>query len=224
MTREDIYRYVLGKIKKIHPTIDDLDNVLDILELELREAGRLPDARRFLSIIRNAKSLLENISEEIDEMEHEVSERPQEHTNPPPPPFFSLTQIHKLRIVVGALGTAEVFIDDLVPFSLPPNLASLLEFLAMDDGIAGTQNGNDPLVPFKNIYWLLLNMTKILGGKPYTKHALRQSVYRLRKIMADNGFNGLIQTNRQLGAYRVALRRKNYASPDEDKNNDGEKS
>jgi hypothetical protein len=209
MSREDIKCYVVSKIRVIQPIINKLEEELVILDLEFSEAGSLPIARRLFPKIKNAQVLVENISKEIDGMKSNVTRKPPDKPNPVPKLLFSrLNQIHTLRITPGAFGAAEVSINNHVPFSLPPNLASLLEILAADEGIPGTPNGNDPLVPFKKAYMILLDMTKILGGKQYTKHALRQSIYLLRKIMTENGFDGLIQTNRQLGAYRLALRRK----------------
>jgi hypothetical protein len=209
MSREDIRKYEVNKVKVIHSMIDKLDEELIILDLGFSEAGSLPIVRRLFPNIKNAQVYVENIRKEIDEMKLNVTPKPPDKPNPgPKPPFPRLNQIHTLTIKFGAFGAAEVSINNHVPFFLPPNLASLLEILAMDEGIPGTQNGNDPLVGFKKTYMILLSMTKILGGKQYTKHALRQSIYRLRKILSENGFDGLIQTSRQLEAYRLALRRK----------------
>ncbi len=209
MRKKSTDNYVLEKIRVIRPWIDGLDEELDDVALNLSEKGTLHTVSRSLPKVRIAKTLTENISIEIDKMEHKLSQgsavRSCPSTRSIPHP---LKQVHRLQISFEADGMASAYIDDLVPFRLPPVLASLLQVLAMDTGTARALCADDPLVPYKSYEEIISNMTIMLGGRGYTKGALREGIYRLRRIMAEHDFDGLIQTNRRLGAYRLALRRK----------------
>ncbi len=217
MWGKDIYRFVVKKINGLQPLIDDLDEKLDKLDNDFpRESGssRVAD---LLSAIKSAKTLIANIGTVVDAIQFELSQINWDNENPPPKPVFRpLRQIRRLEIQPGELGGAEVSIDDMVPFYISQNLAALLEILARDAGIMISKTGGDPLVPFKNIHDIIDSMEEELGGEPLTPHALEQTICRLRNALAENGFAGLIQTNRRLRAYRIALRRKNYPRNDGD--------
>jgi hypothetical protein len=113
-----------------------------------------------------------------------------------------------IKISFEADGTASVSFDDSVPFRVPPVLAYLLQLLAMDTSCMDWIDSDDPLVPFKSYGEIAAAMTKILGDRKFTRGALRQGIHRLRKTLACHGFDGLLQTNRLRGAYRIAVRRK----------------
>ena len=100
-------------------------------------------------------------------------------------------------------GTAEVRIDGGKQFTLPPALADLISALAVDTGVS-----DDALVGWKSVKEIAAWLSK-QSGKPVSKRAITQNVYRLRKELFDRGGVNpyLVQTNKRHGL-RFALRRK----------------
>jgi hypothetical protein len=101
-------------------------------------------------------------------------------------------------------GLSDVRIDAGKRFSLPPLLADLLSVLSLngaasDDGLVG---------------WKTIDEVAILLGKResrrFSKHAVTQSIYRLRKELFNRGGVNpyLVQTNRRRGL-RFALKQRN---------------
>lgn len=88
-------------------------------------------------------------------------------------------------------------------FTLPPILADLMTALSIDNGL-----NDDGFVGWKPIKEIADYLTKKMG-KPVSKRAITQNVYRLRKELFDRGGVNpyLVQTNRRRGI-RFALRRK----------------
>jgi len=100
-------------------------------------------------------------------------------------------------------GMADVRIDGGKRFTLPPTLADLMNALSIDNGVS-----DDDFVGWKT----LREVAEYLAGqsgRPVTKRAITQNVYRLRKELFDRGGVNpyLVQTNRRRGV-RFALRRK----------------
>jgi hypothetical protein len=108
-----------------------------------------------------------------------------------------------LEIKMRPDGMADVRIDGGKRFTLPPVLADLMTALAIDNGQC-----DDAFVGWKTTKEIADYLTK-QAGKPVTKRAITQSVYRLRKELFDRGGVNpyLVQTNRRRGM-RFALRRK----------------
>jgi hypothetical protein len=196
-------------IKNIQGFIDNMGDDLFAIETELPPGSRDPAILRFHARIKRIQSLLDTISTKIDKIDCEF-------TNgaiimPVPPQHHEASQAHNLQISFENQGTAFVSINGLVPFQVSPVLAHLLQILAIDTGNTRALYANDSLVPFKSNDEIISGMMELTGGRKYTKGAARTGIYRLRKIMAREGFHGLIHTNRQLRGYRFALRRKNYS-------------
>ncbi|HUQ30902.1 MAG TPA: hypothetical protein VM095_02235 [Pyrinomonadaceae bacterium] len=112
-----------------------------------------------------------------------------------------------LEIKPRSDGFSDVRIDAGKSFALPPMLADLLAVLSLtgaasDDGLVG---------------WKTIDEVAILLGKRssrrFSRHAVTQSVYRLRKELFNRGGANpyLIQTNRRRGV-RFALRQKGRSS------------
>ncbi|HSB08830.1 MAG TPA: hypothetical protein VLM38_04925 [Blastocatellia bacterium] len=99
-------------------------------------------------------------------------------------------------------GTATVRIDGGKQFTLPPTLADLITALSIDNG-----PGDDAFVGWKSVKEVADYLTK-QSGKPVTKRAITQNLYRLRKELFDRGGVNpyLVQSNRRRGI-RFALRR-----------------
>ena len=108
-----------------------------------------------------------------------------------------------LEITPRSDGFSDVRIDAGKSFSLPPLLADLLSILSLsgspnDDGLVG---------------WKTIDEVAILLGKRtnrrFSRHAVTQSVYRLRKELFNRGGVNpyLVQTNRRRGV-RFALKQK----------------
>jgi hypothetical protein len=210
MSNKDTYRFVADKINEIQPLADDLGEMLDDLKHALPRSVS-PGAAHLDSVIGRALELLESISKGIDAIQYELSRRNKVQNRPPyRPTSDSLRQVRTITIQPCTLGDSEVTIDDMVPFYLSANQAALLEVLARDTGDKNRRRTNDSLVPYKKIHYIILSIAKMLEREPLSEHALRMTICRLRKALAENGFDGLIQTNRQKKAYRVALRRKNH--------------
>ncbi len=217
MSNRETYRFVAGKINEIQSLVADLGDKLENLGLALPKKNSCPEAAHLHSTVKDALELLENISIVVDAIQYKLAQpntvrrKPRSRTT-----SNSLRQVRKISIQPGALGISEVTIDDWEPFCLSANLAALLEVLAMDAGIKNGQYVNDSLVPFKRTLDVILSLAKRLGREPLSERALRMRICRLRKVLAESGFEGLIQTDRQLRAYRVALRRKSHRGNDED--------
>jgi hypothetical protein len=116
------------------------------------------------------------------------------------------THAMRIRISFNADGTASVFIDNLRPFTVSPICGKLTAALAMDSGNKDEACDGDPLVPFKTVEELSAHMTAALN-RNFTQAALKQAVYRLRRTLRLYGYDGLLQTNRKMGGYRLAVRR-----------------
>lgn len=100
-------------------------------------------------------------------------------------------------------GMTNVRIDGGRQFTLPPALSDLISALSVDNGAS-----DDALVGWKSVKEIAALLSK-QSGKPVSKRAITQNVYRLRKELFDRGGANpyLVQTNRRRGL-RFALRRK----------------
>ena len=99
-------------------------------------------------------------------------------------------------------GSAIVSIDG-KKLAVPPALGDLVSELIVDNGGPSP----DDLIPFKPLPDLALKLQK-LKGRPFSKHAVNQLIYRLRRLLHQHGFpQALVQTNRRAGV-RLALRRR----------------
>jgi len=108
-----------------------------------------------------------------------------------------------LEIKARADGMADIRIDGGKQFTLPPTLADLMTALSIDNGLS-----DDAFVGWKTL-GEIAEYLATRSGKPVTKRAITQGVYRLRKELFDRGGVNpyLVQTNRRRGV-RFALRRK----------------
>ena len=108
-----------------------------------------------------------------------------------------------LEIKARPDGLADIRIDGGKQFTLPPTLADLMTALSMDNGLS-----DDALVGWKTVNEIAEYLAK-QTGRPVSKRAITQNVYRLRKELFDRGGVNpyLVQTNRRRGV-RFALRRK----------------
>jgi len=108
-----------------------------------------------------------------------------------------------LEIKVRPDGMADIRIDGGKRFVLPPTLADLMTALSIDNGLS-----DDAFIGWKSLSEIAEYLAS-QSGKPVTKRAITQSVYRLRKELFDRGGVNpyLVQTNRRRGL-RFALRRK----------------
>lgn len=108
-----------------------------------------------------------------------------------------------LEIKARPDGMADIRIDGGKQFTLPPTLADLMNALSIDNGLS-----DDAFVGWKTVKEIAAYLTK-QSGKPVSKRAITQNVYRLRKELFDRGGVNpyLVQTNRRRGV-RFALRRK----------------
>ena len=203
-----------GEIKGIQGLIDNMGNELFTIETELPQDSKVPAILRFSLRIRRIQQLLDMIGTRIDRIDCSLTNGNITIGNPPPrqETTHSLKQAHDLQISFEDKGSASVSINGLVPFQVPPVPAYLLQILAIDTGNTSALFANDPLVPFKSFDEIISHMMNFAGGRKYTKDAARTGVFRLRRIMAQQGFHKLIQTNRRLGAYRFALRRKDNST------------
>jgi hypothetical protein len=108
-----------------------------------------------------------------------------------------------VEIKARADGMADIRIDGGKQFTLPPTLADLMTALSIDNGLS-----DDAFVGWKTVREIAEYLAR-RSGKPVTKRAITQNVYRLRKELFDRGGVNpyLVQTNRRRGV-RFALRRK----------------
>lgn len=97
---------------------------------------------------------------------------------------------------------ALVRFDQSGEIALPPILADLLSLLSDDNGIS-----DDELVGWKTLDQVAKDLQKT-SGRPFTRHAVTQQIYRLRRELFTRGGVSpkLIQTNRRRGV-RLALMR-----------------
>ena len=110
--------------------------------------------------------------------------------------------IEKIRIGRRGDGSATVEIEQYPEVRLPSMLADLLEILCTDPGSSG-----DGLVGYKSPEEMALRLGK-RADRPLKKHAVIQNVFRLRRILEQNGGNRyLVQSNNRRG-YRFALKKK----------------
>lgn len=200
-------------IKNIQGFIDNISDDLFAIKNDLPQDSRVPAILRSHARIKRIQDLLDMIGTKIDKIDCELTNGAVIVPVPPPPPEVSprFKQAHNLQISFEDQGMAFVSIDGFVPFQVSPVSAHLLQILAIDTGDTSALYANDPLVPFKSYDEIISGMMGLKGGRKYTKDAARTGIYRLRKIMAREGFHGLIHTNRQLRAYRFGLRRKNHS-------------
>jgi hypothetical protein len=100
-------------------------------------------------------------------------------------------------------GHSEIRIDAGKVFCLPPMLADVLSILSM-----GGTAANDSLVGWKTVDEVAVLLGK-RTGRHFTKHAVTQSIYRLRREIFNRGGANpyLVQTNRRRGV-RFALKQK----------------
>lgn len=107
-----------------------------------------------------------------------------------------------LEIQTRSDGLSDVRIDAGKSFTLPPMLADLLSVLCLP-----SVPSNDRLVGWKTIDEVAILLGK-RSGRLFTRHAVTQSIYRLRKEIFNRGGANpyLIQTNRRRGV-RFALKR-----------------
>jgi hypothetical protein len=108
-----------------------------------------------------------------------------------------------LEIKARPDGMADIRIDGGKQFTLPPTLADLMTALSIDNGLS-----DDAFVGWKTVKEIAEYLAR-QSGRPVTKRAITQNVYRLRKELFDRGGVNpyLVQTNRRRG-FRFALRRK----------------
>ena len=198
------------EIKNIQDLIDEVSDEIFIIETEMPQDSKLPAISRFAKRIERIKNLVDMTITKVDVIEYIVT-----NTNTPPegPPISQEPnhlpkEAHELQITFLESGSASVSIDGLAPFQVSPMLGHLLQALAFDTGDTNALYPDDALVPFKTYDEIIMIVTRFGGGSRYTKAAVRTGVHRLRQIMAEESFPGLIQTNRRLRAYRFALRRK----------------
>lgn len=107
-----------------------------------------------------------------------------------------------LDITYQTDGSAWVRINEQHEFRLPPKLGQLLELLAADNGRAA-----DGSVDWKPADSLRAALAKASSAAPLDEHTFNQRVHRLRdELVAQKLHPGLVQYNRELQAYRFALR------------------
>jgi hypothetical protein len=153
--------------------------------------------------------LLKMLEEVLDEDREGLAEsaaesRSAERTEAKKPLFYlAESGTSSLDIKPRPDGMADIRIDGGKRFTLPPALADLLTVLSIDNGLS-----EDSLVGWKSVTEIAEYLGK-QSGKPVTKRAITQSVYRLRKELFDRGGVNpyLVQTNRRRGI-RFALRKK----------------
>lgn len=120
-------------------------------------------------------------------------------------PLFYLAEsgVSSLEIKPRPDGMADIRIDGGKRFTLSPTLADLMTALSIDNGLS-----DDSLVGWKPVKEIAEYLST-QSGRPVSKRAITQSVYRLRKELFDRGGVNpyLVQTNRRRGI-RLALRRK----------------
>jgi len=106
-----------------------------------------------------------------------------------------------LEINARTDGMADVRVDGGNQFTLPPMLADLMTALSMDNG-----RSEDAFVGWKTVSEITDYLTR-QQGKPVSRRAITQNVYRLRRELFDRGGVNpyLVQSNRLRGM-RLALR------------------
>lgn len=119
-----------------------------------------------------------------------------------------LLHAHYIWVVWNMSETATVSIDNLLSFELPFVSAHLFEVLAMDKGNAVP--ADHPYVPFKTYAEIRAEMSRRLD-RPFSDHALKVAVYRLKLKLYDQNCETLVINSRRLKAYRLALFSRNRA-------------
>ena len=105
-----------------------------------------------------------------------------------------------VNVVPHADGSATVQFDGRPGIVLPPLEAAMLEILKADGGI-----GRDHLVGWKSVVHIQ-SALKERTKQQHSKAAIKELVFRLRRLLEFNGENPfLVQSNRRLG-YRLAIR------------------
>ncbi len=210
MKWNNLHSQLHEEIQGIQGLIDEVDSEVFIIETEMPQDRKVPAISRFLKRIRLIKNLVETVSTKVDVIDcilADIRALPTDLPEQQEPEDFP-KQVHDLQITYLESGSASVSINDLVPFQVSAMMGHLLNALAIDTKDTNALYPDDPLVPFKSYDEIILHMVQFGGGGQYTKAGIRTGVYRLRQAMAEQGFAGLIQTNRRLQAYRFALRRR----------------
>jgi len=115
--------------------------------------------------------------------------------------------VRELVIKRHADGSARVSVDGGKAFSLPPALGDLLAVLAVDSGLTA-----DQLIGWKTLDEVTILLSR-KTGRTLSRHAVSQTVYRLRKAVFERGGVNpyLIQTSRRHGL-RFALQQRKDAA------------
>lgn len=115
--------------------------------------------------------------------------------------YLAETGASSLEIRARPDGMSDIRIDGGKQFTLPPTLADLMTALSIDNGA-----GDGGFVGWKTLKEIADYLAG-QSGKPVSKRAVTQNVYRLRKELFDRGGVNpyLVQTNRRRG-FRFALR------------------
>lgn len=115
--------------------------------------------------------------------------------------YLAETGASSLEIRARPDGMSDIRIDGGKQFTLPPALADLMTALSIDNG-----PGDGGFIGWKTIKEIAGYLSG-QSGKPVSKRAVTQNVYRLRKELFDRGGVNpyLVQTNRRRGL-RFALR------------------
>jgi hypothetical protein len=132
-----------------------------------------------------------------------ISQSPAPERSLTPLRYLAESGTFSLEIKTRPDGMADIRIDGGKQFSLPPTLADLLTALSIDNGLS-----DDEFVGWKTLGEVAEYLAR-RSGRPVTKRAITQNVYRLRKELFDRGGVNpyLVQTNRRRGV-RFAFRRK----------------
>lgn len=116
--------------------------------------------------------------------------------------------VENVTIDWKADGSAKVSVVGYPKFKLPRNLAELLNVLRQDTGSA-----DDHLVGWKSISELAVLLGKKLG-KSFKRHAVIQSVYRLRNALRKVGINPLLVEGSRSKGYRFCQRKSGFVTCD----------
>jgi hypothetical protein len=115
-----------------------------------------------------------------------------------------------VNIVPHADGSATAQFDGRPALVLPPLVAATLEILK-----ANFDSGKDHLVGWKSVEHIQSALKERTGRQP-SRAAVKELVFRLRRLLRSHGENpGLVQHNRNLG-YRFAVWRAPGAVNDRD--------
>lgn len=165
--------------------------------------GKTREMRAMVLSALNCNGKLEEILEKIDMAIYEMERGDQ---NPRHPMAAQIQQACRFHVTIGSDGRGTISVDDVLEIKVPPVPARLAQVLAMDAGDMSSDCAEGPFVPYKTVPFMIEHMRRLLG-RDFTESALKQAVYRLRKILAGRGCAGLLETNKFKTAYRVRLRR-----------------